>query len=290
MTRRTFAVLPLAAGLHGAPATAALNNRNHRIELDRDTGLLLSVRAAAAPRQEFVESGDPRVFVIQYLDKDKAFRQIASSAAGSISVSGSSSEMFRAEFRALGGLDLDAEVTVKTSPAEDVSRWSITVHNRSGILITDVQFPFIVVRYNLGGQPGSEALLQPFSVGRLYRAPEPSQMQPDSPFAWQFRPENGDSGHYPGVTFAQFLAYYNDRGGIYVACEDASGAIKLIKPVHCGAGIRLGFAHVGDWPVNGSRQLGYDVASALARTDPVALMRTEPVFERDLESASSSTP
>jgi mannose-1-phosphate guanylyltransferase/phosphomannomutase len=31
-------------------------------------------------------------------------------------------------------------------------------------------------------------------------------------------------------------------------------------------------------------------ASALARTDPVALMRTEPVFERDLESASSSTP
>jgi hypothetical protein len=99
----------------------------------------------------------------------------------------------------------------------------------------------------LGGKPKTEAILQPFSVGRLHRAPRPIEMQPDSGPAWQFPPENGDTSHYPGLTFAQFLAYYNDRAGVYIACEDTSGAVKLIKPVHRGKGIRLGFAHAGDW-------------------------------------------
>ena len=260
MTRRTFAMLPLAAGQPGALTPVAVVNRNHRIELDRKTGQLLSIRASSAAQQEFIESGEPHpAFVIQYLDRDKSFRQVTSSGARTITIADAPGEILRAEFRGLGGLDLDAEVIIKNIPGQEFSRWSITVHNRSGLQITDVQFPFIVVRYRLGGQPGSEALLRPYSVGQLHRAPQPPQLQPDSPFAWQFRPENGDASHYPGLTFAQFLAYYNDRGGIYVACEDTTGSIKLIKPVHCGKGIRLGLAHVGDWPTNGTRELGYDV-------------------------------
>src|SRR3974377_29959 len=108
MTRRTFAMLPLTAGLQGAPPPLALENRNHRIELDRATGQLLSLRPAATPQQEFIESGEPRAFVIQYLDKDKEFRQIPSTAARSISVT-ESSGAFKAHFTSLAGLDLDAE-------------------------------------------------------------------------------------------------------------------------------------------------------------------------------------
>ena len=83
-------------------------------------------------------------------------------------------------------------------------------------------------------------------------------MEPDSPHAWQFRPENGDANHYPGLIHAQFLAYYNDRAGIYLASLDAEGRVKLIKPVHHEPGLRLGMAHWGDWPQNGERQLEYD--------------------------------
>ena len=102
--------------------------------------------------------------------------------------------------------------------------------------------------------------MQPLTTGRLVQAPHPQDLEPDSPHAWQFRPENFDTHHYPGLTFAQFLAYYNDRAGIYIACQDDSGSIKLIKPVHNRAGgIRLGIAHVGDWPTDGERDLGYDV-------------------------------
>src|ERR1035441_10454545 len=114
MTRRTFSMLPLASGLHGAATPFVFGNRNHRIELDRTTGQLLSVRASLAPQQEFIESRDPQpAFVIQYLDSDRSFRQVTSSDARTVSIADTTGEIFRAGFRQLGGLDLDAEMVVK---------------------------------------------------------------------------------------------------------------------------------------------------------------------------------
>jgi hypothetical protein len=57
----------------------------------------------------------------------------------------------------LDGLALDATVNVRTIANDPLSYWLISVSNRAGLLITDVQFPFIVVSYDLAGSPGSEA-------------------------------------------------------------------------------------------------------------------------------------
>ena len=65
--------------------------------------------------------------------------------------------------------------------------------------------------------------------------------------------------HYPGGTFAQFLAYYNEQAGLYLACEDTAANVKMIMPVHREPGMRLGMAHIGDWPSTGERTLEYDV-------------------------------
>ena len=237
-----------------------IENSNHKLEFDRKNARLLSLRATSAPDQEFaVAASLVPVFVIQYLTGDKQFQQIASTDAQKVDIQ-STEKTLSAVFSGLGGLDLAATVTVRMAANDPLSRWSISIRNHANLLITDVQFPFIVVPYQLEGKPGSEALLQPFATGRFWEAPKPQDLEPDSPHAWQFRPENTDASHYPGLVFAQFLAYYNDRAGIYVSCQDDSGAVKLIKPVHSRAdGIRLGFAHVGDWPANGERDLGYDV-------------------------------
>jgi hypothetical protein len=262
MTRRTFlapSLLPGAGGLLGSfqpqQGRVALGNANHKLEFDPATARLVSLRALPSD-QEFIQGNDADpAFVIQYLDKQR-FRQVSSTQATNASVE-TKPGLLTARFQRLGGMDLDAAITVRVE--EPISRWSISVRNGAGIAITDVQFPFLVARYRLGGAPGSEAVLRPFISGQLLRSPKPEDLEPDSPHAWQFRPENHDTWHYPGLIFAQFLAYYNDRAGLYVACEDASGAIKLIKAVHHGDGLRLGFAHVGDWPPSGSRDLGYDV-------------------------------
>ena len=146
-----------------------------------------------------------------------------------------------------------------TAADDRYSRWSLSLRNGADLSITDVQFPFVVSPYHLGGEPGTEAVLQPFGPGVLLEEPKPSDLAPDCPQTWQLRPENGDCSHYPGLTVAQFLAYYNDRAGIFVSCQDTDGKIKLIMPVHREPGLRLGISHVGDWPQRGERQLEYDV-------------------------------
>jgi hypothetical protein len=241
--------------------TVTIENTNHRLQFDRNSGRLASFRAKAAPDQEFIVSaGDVPAFVIQYLTADREFRQVTSGAAKQVSLQ-SADGTLTFVYSGLGDMDLAATATVRMASCDPSSYWSISIHNGANLLITDVQFPFVTMRYQLAGKPGSEALLRPFGTGRFWQAPRPQDLEPDSPHAWQFRPENGDTSHYPGLTFAQFLSYYNDAAGVYISCHDASGGIKLIKPVHSAAGgIRLGFAHVGDWPESGDRELGYNVA------------------------------
>jgi hypothetical protein len=249
---------PLAAA--SAEDVFTLENSNHKLEFDRKTAQLLSLRSKGAPQQEFVISnpGIP-VFVIQHLTEAREFRQISSLDAKSVDVQVENRTLC-AQFSDLGGMNLSATVKVTMGDDGPQSRWSISIANHAGIAITDLQFPFVIASYHLGGVRGTETILQPLTTGRLVQAPVPENLEPDSPHAWQFRPENFDTHHYPGLVFAQFLSYYNDRAGLYIACEDATGGIKLIKPLHSRAGgIRLGFSHVGDWPSEGQRDLGYDV-------------------------------
>jgi hypothetical protein len=240
-----------------------LETKQDLLEFASRTGSLVSLRPKGARDQEFIvaRDSDP-VFVIQYLDDEHRFRQVTSLEAcqTAVTVEGSpQSAMLTARYKGVAGLDLDVTMRVCASQGDRFSRWSLELENNAGLLITDVQFPFVVAPYRLAGASGSEALLWPFGPGILIQPPKPQALQPDCPHTWQMRPENGDSAHYPGHTFAQFLAYYNDRAGLFVGCQDTRGMIKLIKPVHHDPGLRLGIAHVGDWPAHGRRELEYDV-------------------------------
>jgi hypothetical protein len=256
------------AGSSVSSGSISLRNADHTLGFDAKTGRLRSFRSQLAPDQEFIESApDDPVFVIQYLDGSRRFRQITSAQARSVDVDGSAADRIAVTFRDLAGIDLHVSVQVRTSPDGQASLWGLSIRNDAGLFITDVQFPFVVVSYRLKGKPGSEALLRPFRQGELIVGPRPQDLEPDSPHAWQMLPENGGKSHYPGMTFAQFLAYYNDRAGILISCRDATGAIKLIKPVHHGTGLRLGVAHVGDWPATGARTLEYEVVLQSFRGD-----------------------
>ncbi len=237
----------------------SLDTANDVLQFQPETGQLVSFRSQYAPEQEFIlaQAADP-VFVIQYLDDHKRFRQISSLQAEQVQARQSDSTLVFS-FQRLGGLDLAARVTVQGGRDNAASHWSFSLTNHADLHITDVQFPFLVLPYQLGGAPASERLLIPIAAGRLIPAPKPYQLEPDSPHAWQMRPENGAVLHYPGFTIAQFLAFYNDRAGIYLACNDTQGYIKQIKPVHHEPGLRLGISHVGDFPTHGIRALEYEI-------------------------------
>ena len=237
------------------------------LTFDAVTGQLVSLRSKDAPDQEFIlaQPSDP-VFIIQYLDPRHRFRQVSSRQVEAVNISLAPAKLpgqpatLTGTFQRLEGRDLHITITIQASPADRFSNWSLTLANGTDLLITDVQFPYVVLPYRLNGLPGSEALLWPFhGPGMLWKTPKPEDLQPDCPHTWQIRPENGDINHYPGLTFAQFLAYFDDRAGLYIACQDHEGRVKLIKPVHHEPGLRLGIAHIGDWPQRGQRKLEYPV-------------------------------
>jgi hypothetical protein len=90
-----------------------LANTNHRLAFDPKTARLVSLKAGIAPDQEFVLRNDQLpVFVIQYLNGEKQFQQIASTEAKEVIVK-SDARTLTAEFTGLGGLDLAATVTVR---------------------------------------------------------------------------------------------------------------------------------------------------------------------------------
>ena len=220
-------------------------------------GALLSFVTERAPGQEFIchDDGDP-VLALQYLDERGAYRYLDAHSADSITVV-CEPDALEITCRHIGGMSLHAHMRVRAS--QEGVRWSLTLDNQAGLRVVDVQFPMIVLRYELDGLPGSETALYPMGTGRLVKGSRPQDWEPDSPHAWQLCYENGTNLHYPGLCFAQFLAYFNDRAGLLMHCEDAQGHIKVLKFVHHKRGLRMGVAHIGDWPSAGSRTLSYEV-------------------------------
>jgi hypothetical protein len=239
-----------------------LETRDDVLGFDPVEGRLVSFRSKGAPDQEFIASAPAHpVFTIQYLDGEREYQQIDSRSATEHEIrleEGTSGKTLTMRFRRVGGVAVDVTATVGASSSEPLSRWGISVRNGAGIRIADVQFPFVVCRYRLGGKPGSETVVLPHGFGNLVKEPTYEKLGPDFPGAWQLCWQNGSFSHYPGGQFAQFLAYYNDRSGLYLATEDARAHVKRFRCLHRDPGIRVGVAHVGDWPAQGERRLPYD--------------------------------
>lgn len=246
-------------------STLELRTATDTLHFDAESGHLAALDSRFAPGHNLIAATtDSPVFVLQYLDTQRRFRQLSAANATAIDVVHTPSDdgaesLLVVTYRRLAALDLDVTMTVRTSFSDRFSAWSLRIRNNADLEITDVQFPFIVLPYRLAGTPDSEELVWPLGAGVVMKHPQPQRLAPDCPHTWQMRPENGDSLHYPGFTIAQFLAYGDDRAGVYIACRDTAGYIKQIKPVHHAPGLRLGIAHTGDWLVQGERELPYDV-------------------------------
>ena len=229
-----------------------------RLTFDADTGRLVSLAPKRAPEANLIASApDHPVFALQYISDDGEYRYADSHNASSADVDCADSDgeqTLMLSFAGVGGMDVDVRLSIRAARDTPFSRWSCKLRNGAGIRVVDVQFPFIVV-------PQDGAVVVPAGHGgHLITGEALRGLPPDDPERWQFVPENGVVTHYPAQTFAQFLAWYNtDGAGLYVACEDTAGNIKRLDIVRREPGIRLGIAHVGDWPTDGERELEYEV-------------------------------
>ena len=91
---------------------------------------------------------------------------------------------------------------------------TLTVDNRSPeVALREVRFPVVRLRRL---EQGTEQLLVPRMSGVLHPNPVKSHLS--------------YAGQYPsGSAHLQFFAYYDDRGGVYVACEDGLARSKDLQ-------------------------------------------------------------
>ncbi|MCL5998183.1 MAG: DUF6259 domain-containing protein [Chloroflexi bacterium] len=258
------------------PDRLTLESLADSLEFDAQTLSLRSCRSKSAPEQEFISAADSTpVFVIGYLDARRQYHWLYSSQAEDIQITHDrvgDVQTLTAVYSRIAGHEIQVTCRVQASRNDRFMRWSIGLVNDAGLDVVDVQYPFIVCRYDLQGTAGSEAILLPhgYGSGRLIENPGAAvpyggawkqKLAPDSWREWEFCARMGDANHYPGMQFAQFLAYYNDRAGLYLACEDTAANVKRFAALHHEPGLRLGVAHVGDWPAHGERALEYDTVT-----------------------------
>ena len=245
------------------------------LQLDGETLRLLSFRSLKAPGHEFIDASESHpVFVLGYLDGNRRYGQLDSNAAGSVRTSSAGEGRWRiltAVFSDFAGLDLSLTCTVRASIEDRFARWGIALTNGAGLEVVDLQYPFVVCTRPDPDAPGSESVLLPhgYGSGRLVEGHGPAsgsdalhrKLPKDDACVWEFCSRTGDANHYPGLQFAQFLAYFDGTAGLYFACEDKDAHVKRFLATGRGHGVRLGVAHVGDWPAPGERTLGYETVA-----------------------------
>ena len=236
-----------------------LETETDRLSFDDATGRLVSFTPKARPDVELVASvPDHPLFALQYLSEDGDYRHVDSHCTSRLAVAcedAGDERTLTLSFAGVGGMEVDVELGVRARQSDPLARWSCSIRNRSGLRLVDLQFPFVVV-------PDGGAVVVPAGHGgHLIEGDAIEALPADGPERWQFIPSNGGTNHYPGRAFAQFLAWYNDLAGIYVACEDTEGNVKRLQALRREPGIRLGMGHVGDWPTEGERTLEYEVVT-----------------------------
>lgn len=220
-----------------------------RLAFDRTIGALVSwVRAGT--RRDLIawRPGDPLVEV-GYVDARGELRTISDAGAPRevrVTRDGAAWTVAVA-IPVLAGHGLGVTLRVAGSAGDPEVRWSVELASDPGLRLTDIRFPVLRMPLGLGTRPGArrtDGVLRAFETGALIEQPRATDLEPDAPFALQLRPETIDAFHYPGLTFAQLLAYLDRGTGLVAWAADAGGRPKVIKPLATGSDrVRLAFAH-----------------------------------------------
>lgn len=240
-------------------------NSGYRFVLDSKSGSLASFRSTFGIDRELLIPNHVQLPLVQLelMDDHRSFTTVTSLQAEKVKVEQSADEkeqIVSIAFRAMGGLPLDVLATIRCPRDETLTYWTLELDNRTDLWIAHVQFPVIRVPFDDAVNGLNSYILSSFADGVLAGPVEPS-MAADS---WGGRdrntPEIWRYNNYPGQwASTQLMAYYNDAGGLYVACDDNTGLPKFIDPLMEDDGVTLGLGHYPGTRGPSKTKLGYNV-------------------------------
>ncbi|HMD85179.1 MAG TPA: DUF6259 domain-containing protein [Terriglobia bacterium] len=240
-------------------------NPGYRLVIDAEKGTIASLRSTFGIDHDLLIPGHTYLplFKIEFLDDHAEFKAVTSSEAQKVSVSkrrDQDGETVTIEFKGIAQLPLDARVNIRCPSGETLTYWSLEIDNRTTLWIGHVQFPVIEVPFDTAANRNHSHILYSFADGVLASPVDPSAAvgawegsEYDTPEIWRYN-------NYPGQwTSTQLMAYYNDAGGLYVACDDPKGLPKFIDPLLGKDGVTMGLGHYPGTRGPGETKLPYHV-------------------------------
>ncbi len=142
-----------------------------------------------------------------------------------VSVDSAAATSFKAEKTADGarltydfaeGAVAQVVCTVRAAAGDGMVRWGIRTTAREGWAVTETTYPRVPLALKLGTSGDDDAFVLGMAKGGVHRNPGAKNA------GWRVE------GREPGNLVAQFECLYDDRGGFYLAAEDAQGHTKRI--------------------------------------------------------------
>jgi len=135
----------------------------------------------------------------------------------------------------------DINVTVYAQIAENI-RWKIAVDVQEDKVLEWVDFPQLAVPSQLKRNGGDSRILWGFSEGVVIEDIEYKE-NGDCKYTELQYPSIPVGALYPGIVESQFVAYYNEKSGLYYGAHDKEDHIKGIDFYPVGKGIMIQFRH-----------------------------------------------
>lgn len=141
-------------------------------------------------------------------------------------------------FSGHSSLGLTVTVQVLSDEEEDSASFYASVQNRTDYWVEWIDFPDVTVKNDFAGTGGTGRLFWPIAEGCLVDDPG---LRDRTPFAWQSMeyPSRGWEGYYPGPVPMQFMAYYTEHAGFYLAAHDPHHTPKSIEYRSVEGGVRM---------------------------------------------------
>jgi len=280
-----------------------------RLAFDAASGALVSWRRAGTRRELIARRAGEALVEVGHVDVRGELRTLTDAGAARTTHVEREGDRWTVvtHIPALDGHALDVTLRTSGSAQDHEIAWTLAVERAADLRLVDVRFPVLRMPLGLSGPAAaarrSDTLVWPRGTGQQFLRPRPTDLEPDDPFALQLRPENIDALHYPGYTFAQFLAYLDRSTGLLLRCDDVEGRPKVLKPLGNGNDrVRLAIAHVIGGTPPGAIHVPYAVrARSVAGTweDAAESYRTwslaqswaaRPLRDRSLPAAITDAP
>ena len=142
-----------------------------------------------------------------------------------------------------------------TATVTDQIDWRLSLTKAEGFVYEYVNYPYLITPADLSDNGGNSKILWGFNEGVLIdnltlREEHFNYFEPEYP-------SKGIAGMFPAIVETQFMAYYDDRSGLYFATHDNTYGLKGISFFKDNGGIKFEFRHFTGAEFNSDYEIPY---------------------------------